>query len=334
MFRIIKLPAVDQLIRTTVAHPTGQNAVIGMKFLSIGEKTESRYTYQQSYLLEYYLWGDTTYTYAPLAYDLQSDKQEIADDIITHDHYVIYSTRDTRPNHAPVNLRISDTNNVLSNLSDINYQWRFMLHDYENVYGKTRLIKLDDRTFVLAYTIYNTKDDGYYLCVHRIDLPNFLAGNNSIVSHEIKLNKECSDLTDMIFNSIVNTMVILLNGEGESAFYHLNPYTNITDNTTRLYYSDGNFYSIDTAGGDYSSSEVLYIAMGDDLIFLQNISNGINIGQSCLDIKKIKYILREPPVIENVKDPLVFYSDDQDPDTSNPLDTIFYGTRTCNIVNE
>lgn len=332
-FRIIKLPEVNQLNRTTVAHPTGQNAVIGMKFLSIGERTPPNHKYPYSCLLEYYLWGNTTYTYAPLAYNPQTNEKEIADDVITVGEYVVFATRDTRTGHAPVNLRISDTNCVLALASHINEQWQFLLPDYENVYGEIRLLPLGDIPFfIMAYTVFNSSNSQYYLCVHLIYLTGLLNGNNYIVSHEIELEKKCSDLVDLIYEPMVQAIVVLLNGEGVSALYHISPSSNATDMIVKLDYTDGNFYSIDTAGSDSYSNEVLYMAMGDNVIFLQNISNGINITQSCLEIKGILYTLREPPIINHIKAPLTFFSDDQVYDYIIDDAFDFYGTRICNEV--
>lgn len=328
--RIITLPEVDQLNRTAVAHPSGNNAVVGMKFFSIGEKTDARYSMPQSYILEYYLWGNSTYLYAPLASNPTLNEQEIADDVITINDYVVFATRDTRKKHKLVNLRISDTNNVLSSNTDIDVQWQFLLPSYEELYGKLRLLPLDDGLFVLAYTVFNTNDGEYYLCVHLIESSNLPTGIIVITSHEIKINKECSDLTDMIFEPRVQTMVVLLNGEGKSAFYHFDPYAITNTSVFILDYDDGNFYSIDTDGGDYSLNEVLYIAMGDRTIFLQNIFNGPGVEMSCLDLTEIKSFLKEPPIIKILKDPLPRYSDDQGYDERYSDAPLFYGTRTCN----
>lgn len=331
--RIITLPAVDQLNRTAVAHPSGNNAVAGMKFFSIGEKENDPYSIPQSYILEYYLWGNSTYLYAPLASNPTLNEQEIADDVITLGNYVIYATRDTREKHELVNLRISDTNNVLSTNTFIDYQRQFLLPPHENPYGKLRLLPLDEGMFVLAYTIFNDKDGEYYLCVHLIKHSNLPLGVFVIASHEIKINKECSDLTDMIFEPRVQTMVVLLNGEGKSAFYHFDPYATTNTSVFILDYNDGNFYSIDTAGGDYSPNEVLYIAMGDRTILLQNIINGPALDMSCLEVDRVESILKENPIIKLFEDPLPRYTDDQVYDERYSDAPLFYGTRTCNMIN-
>ena len=326
--RVIRLPEVNQLNRVAVAHPLGSTAIVGMKSFAIGEKTEFSKTMPHSYILEYYMIGSATYQYAPLAYDPVFNKQEIADDVITLGNYVIYATRDTRPNHAPINLRISDTNNVLSSNTDIDVQWQFLLPSYEDLYGKLRLLPLDEGMFVLAYTVFNTNDGEYYLCVHLIKLPNLLAGINGITSHEIQLNSDCYDLTDLIFKPDADVMVALLNGNGKSSFYHLNPYSTTTDITSKLNHSTGNFYSIDTIE-NYSSSEIMYMAMGDSTIFLQNIFNGPSIDKSCLEIKKIKSFLKEPPEIKKNDDPLHRYSADREYIELTPSASVFWGTRPC-----
>lgn len=327
-FRVAKLDVVDQLNRVAVSYPTGQNAVIGMKSYTIGEKAYSGKAIPQNYILEYYMVGPVLYRYAPLAYSPSLNEQEIADDVITIDNYVIFATRDTRPNHAPINLRISDTNNVLSSNTDIDVQWQFLLPSYEDLYGKLRLLPLDEGMFVLAYTVFNTNDGEYYLCVHLIKLPSLLAGINGITSHEIQLNSDCYDLTDLIFKPDADVMVALLNGNGKSSFYHLNPYSTTTDITSKLNHSTGNFYSIDTIE-NYSSNEIMYMAMGDSTIFLQNIFNGPSIDMSCLEIKKIKSLLKEPPEIKKNDDPLHRYSADREYIELTPSASVFWGTRPC-----
>ena len=333
-FLIAKLPVLSQLNRIAEAHPSGSNAEMGMKFFSVGEKIESSYSTPRSYLLEFYYMGTNAYLYAPLAYNPQSNEFETADDVITISQHVVFATRDTRSGYAPVNLRISDTNNVLSYSSTIGYQWRFMLPNYEIPLSDLRLLNLDDKEFVMAYTMLNTNNNNYYLCVHRINLPAFLANNNSIISHEIKISRTCSNLIDMIYKPNAQTMVVLLDGEDGSMLFHLDPYSSTNDIAVDLKYSSGHFYSIDTLGANGYLDDTLYIAMGGNVIFTQNISNGINIEASCLDMGKVKMLLREPPIIKKEKDPLDFFSDNQAHYTSTPLDVIFYGTRTCNIANE
>ena len=80
-----------------------------------------------------------------MSYNPATGEQEIADDVITLDNHVIFTTRDNRNLHPPVNLRISDTNLTTS---DINVQWQFLLPQYETVYGEIRLQPLPYRQFV------------------------------------------------------------------------------------------------------------------------------------------------------------------------------------------
>lgn len=333
-FLIAKLPVLSQLNRIAEAHPSGPNAEVGMKFFAVGEKTEPSYSTPRSYLLEFYYSGTNAYLYAPLAYNTQSNEFETADDVITIGQHVVFATRDTRSGHAPVNLRISDTNNVLSYSSTIGYQWRFMLPNYEIPLSELRLLNLDDKEFVLAYTILNTNNDKCYLCVHRIDLPAFLANNNSIISHEINISRTCSNLIDVIYKPNAQTLVVLLDGEEGSKLFHLDPYSSTNDIATELEYSIGHFYSIDTLGASGYSNDTLYIAMGGNVIFTQSISNGINIEASCLNMEIVKMLLRDTPVIKKVKDLLDFFSDNRNVNSIQPIDDIFYGTRTCNKIIE
>jgi hypothetical protein len=77
----------------------------------------------------------------------------------------------------------------------------------------------------------------------------------------------------------------------------------------------------------------MYMAMGDSVIMLQNISNGINIVQSCLEKTKQKSILREPLPVHKNYDPINRYTDYRLFDDFYPAAPIFFGTRTCKIIN-
>ena len=138
----------------------------------------------------------------------------------------------------------------------------------------------------------------------------------------------------MIYKPNAQTMVVLLDGEDGSMLFHLDPYSSTNDIAVDLKYPSGHFYSIDTLGANGYLDDTLYIAMGGNVIFTQNISNGINIEASCLDMGKVKMLLREPPIIKKVKDPLDFYSDNRNDNSIQPIDEIYYGTRTCNKIIE
>ena len=310
-FHIIKLPRVDLLKRIVYFEvPNPQYNVEG-KILSIGERAVSS-GYSRSYLMEFFAYYSSNeypyqkYRCAPLAYDSITHDQEIADDVINLDHFVVFSTRDTRLGHTPVNLRISDTTNVLAN-SDINNQWQFFLPANRKLVSETRLLVLDDDEFVLMYITYDINLEKCYLEVHKIILPDFLSGNNTIVSHEINVNKDCSNLIEVVFEPDVNTMVILLNGSGRSEIYHMDPFVTTNTPVSMLNYPGVQLSSLKIVERYYSYNADCYMAIGGNELFAQDISSGFNVDFSCLDSSIQKIPLREPPLIGLYKDPLNYY---------------------------
>ena len=331
-FRVFKLPAVDLLKRTAYIRVPNAEDEFMTKAFSVGKRVVTGSSSSQSYILEYYVDGSgmfAPYQYAPLEFN-STERKETADDVITIDHYVIFATSDTRKEHAPVNLRISDTTNVLSN-GDIDYQWQFLLPSNENVYGELRLLFLDDHEFILAYTIYDSKRNKYYLCFHKIILADFLAGFNSIVSHEIQLEKDCSNLVDIVFEPDVSTVIALLNGSNRSETYHIDAYLTTSSYVTKLYYPNGLLWSIDTVGTHSQYTSDMYMAIEDNNIFFQDISNGVDIDSSCLEMIKKVYTLKEPPLINYYKDPLERYSGSKQLSILNIQYYLFGGMRTCGI---
>ncbi len=330
-FQVFTLPAVDRLKRIATIWKLSNSAPSTPKAFSIGEKRALTDGPADTYFLEFHAAGSAEfhpYYYAPMPIDPVTHDKEIADDVITLDHYVILATRDTRTSHAPVNLRISDTTNVLLN-TDIDYQWQFQLPSYELLLSELRMYPVDNKYFLLAYTKFNFQNNGFYLCIHRISLPDFLANNNAIVSYEIKINEDCLDLEDIVFKPSVKTMVVLLNGNGESDIYHLNPFTNINSYATKLHYPDGNLYSLDTIGDYYQTMPDCYIAMGGKVVLCQTMSNGGEIEESCLGKTRLQLELRTPPIITIRRDPLTHYSDIKDHEYMQPNIGAFDGWRTC-----
>ena len=325
-----KLPAVDQLNRMAVCYSL-TSTPIKTKAFAIGSKSVPSTIHSQSYIMEFYAEGvgpAAPYSYAPLAFDTLSGEKEIADDVITLPDNVIFATRDTRGGQTLPVLRISDTTNVLANYY-IDLQWRFVLPSYEILSSKLRLIALDNEHFVLAYVIFNSKKNQYFLNTHRIYLPDFLSGNNSIVTHEVKITKECSELTDIIYEPDVKTMVILLNGVGKSELYHDDPFSNTNTYMYKLDYPNGNFYSIDTIGYYFGGNEDKYVAIGGNEIFCQEISSGFVIDNSCLSISTRESLLKESPTIKVIEDPINRYSDTRIYVPYNNNSVLFEGLKIC-----
>lgn len=303
--QLFTLSAVDRLDRIATIRASAAVPPFQIKAYAIGSKLFSKADYQ-NFILEFYAIGVGAlfpYYYAPLAYDPITSEQEIADDVITSDHYVVFATRDTRRGHAPINLRISDTTSALCN-NEIDFQWQYMLPSNERLISKVRLLPLEKDFFIMAYTILNINNGISYLCYHRIKLIDLLAGNNTIVSHEVQINSDCGDLIDLIYEPDVNTMVLLLNGNNQSKLYHADPNSVINDDVYKLDYPNGNLYSIDTLGTYLNQNADMYVAMGGKKVFCQDISNGYVINLSCLEISKVKSWLRIPPSFEIFHDPI------------------------------
>lgn len=70
----------------------------------------------------------------------------------------------------------------------------------------------------------------------------------------------------------------------------------------------------------------MYFSVGDSLFFGQDISNGIVIDTSCLDISLVKAKLQDSPTIESIKDPLDGYSDTKQTLPYNKEAVLFNGT--------
>ena len=325
-----KIPDVDRLTRITTIDTRTSDDRAQTKAFAIGEKSNSKVP-PQSYILEFYAYGIGElypYMYAPLAFDPATSEQETADDVIDIDNYVIFATRDTRQEHAPVNLRISDTTSVLTN-TDIDYQWRFVLPDNYGVVSELRLIRLQADDFILAYVIFDSQTNKYHLYTHRIILPDLLAGNNTVETHQMVVRGACTKLMDIVYEFNVNTLVMLLNGGGTSKIYHTDPYVSGSSSTIVLDYNRGELYDIDTMGCYSTDTTDMYIAIGGTDFFSQDISNGVNIIHSCLNKTDEKMLPENSPKIIKKEDPILRYSGVKSYSPyEKPADYI-YGTATC-----
>ncbi len=78
----------------------------------------------------------------------------------------------------------------------------------------------------------------------------------------------------IIYDPDVNTMVLLLNGDLNSEFYHADPYLITSYNTIKLDYTYGRLHSIDTIGGlPLHNNNDIYVAMGDSVFFSQDLND-------------------------------------------------------------
>ena len=171
----------------------------------------------------------------------------------------------------------------------------------------------------------------YYLCYHRVCMNELLAGINTVVSHEIPIEKGV-DLTDVIYEPDVKVMVMLMNDEKHSELYHVDPFSNTTDYMYRIDYANGNLSTIDTIGDGFLSPNAdCYIAMGGGDFFYQDISGGYVISQSCMPIDQRWAILKTPPVIVPFLDRVNRYTDNKIINSISRDVRDTNATRTCMI---
>lgn len=250
----------------------------------------------------------------------------MADDVITFDENVIFATRDTWSGHSPMNLRITDTVSALFN-GLINNQWQLPLGPKESLVGKIKLVHLKSDYFAVIFVVYDGQ--GFYLCYHCVNFIDFMSGINTIVSHQVPVDKGI-ELTDVIYEPHANVMVILTNGETHSEIYHVNPFVTTNDYAYMLEYENGNLYSIDTVGDGYFSSNAdAYVAVGAGEYFHQDISGGYTIERSCLPISRKKSKLRRTPIIGNLYFDLLPDIDTKQYQLILGTATQSYGVQTC-----
>lgn len=68
-------------------------------------------------------------------------------------------------------------------------------------------------------------------------------------------------------------MVLLLNGDLNSEFYHADPYLITSYNTIKLDYPYVKLHSIDTIGEYPVQNNDIYVAMGDSVFFSQDLND-------------------------------------------------------------
>lgn len=329
------LPFVDRLQRAATAQLSIPGGVTHMRAFAIGEKKISGTNDKLSCLLDFYADGigvTDPYYYAQLPYNLSNHTGEFADDVITFKQNVVFATRDTRVGNNPINLRISDTSLGLSS-SIIKIQQQLHTPPSEVLSSKIRLVHIGGHYFVVVYSFYDLMEDQYYLCYHKINIKDFYEGYNTIVSHEIPIEKEFCELTDVIYEPDRNTMVILMNGAGRCELYHVDPNLgNVNGFAYKIEYDSGNLYSLDTVMDPlYSPSERGYVAVGDNDIFYQDISSGYTIINSCKSIIKKRVYLRDVPVIIKNPDPIVPIPDMKQPGFWNKPVRMGDGTQSCMV---
>ncbi len=326
-----RMSAVNRLTRCAFIEGRDVNQHPMVKAYAIGEIDVTGASPQRC-IMEFYSYGDNVidpYYYAPLAYNPEKGEYEKADDVIFIDNYVIFATRDSREKgHVPVNLRVTDTTGALTN-GDIDCQRQFLIPDYYKLYSELRLVRLSgDDDFVLSYVAYDEHEKKYLLCIHKVYLVDVLNTYNTGSYCEIEIKKECNNLIDVIYEPDVSTLVYLLNGSGKSFLYHVDPYST-TSPATSLIYPDGELCSIDTMGFYLSYNANAYVAIGDSSFFFQDISNGVMIQRSCLQIGEHEIIFKTPPEFNKLYDPLIFGSGSKVYQHHFSESEYFFGRESC-----
>lgn len=331
LIQIFRLSAVDCLQRFAArVTPLGDNWG-NTKMLAVAEKARASNFPNQSFLVELYTDNPPygPYFYAPLYYDHEVGEQEVADDVIIVDKYAVFATRDSRHNHAYVNLRIADTHHVLLG-TDIDNQWQFHLLPHENVKGQIRLCYLEKDFFVMAYIVYDRARESHYLRVNKIVLSDFLSGNNTIETHERPLERGNYTLVDIIYDPVVQTMVILLNVDNRSELYQFNPFFSVGSLAFKLDYPHGNLYSLDTIRENAFTSPIsMYVAAGGDRFFCQDISYGFAPTSSCLYFRLVDFPEINRPGIIRIYDPIECFTDNKAYVPYEKKAKYFEGLKSC-----
>lgn len=68
--------------------------------------------------------------------------------------------------------------------------------------------------------------------------------------------------------------------------------------------------------------------------FSQDISNGINIGYSCLNLIKVDMVLQPQPTIDKKNDPIAPYTNNIEFDSHEDIGVYFFGQASCVILKD
>ena len=241
----------------------------------------------------------TSYNYATV------DTSEYLDDLELVEDYVVFATRKVNSNNILVNLRVMDIWDGLASQS-IDARWNLLLPSNELVYENVYVEYLGDRFFEVCYIKYSY-NDGYVLCLHRINMDDMLAGvNSSTISQEIAINKG-EFIQDLVYDRVEGVLVIMLDKEdNHSVFLHTVPEMTMSYPVIRLESDEGDrYFSIDTMASYSNNPGRMYQAWGGTKCFVQGFSTDGVVSDSCIPFDEIKAICVSPVIIEGINDPLI-----------------------------
>lgn len=265
------------------------------------------------------------------------NSNEFFDDLKLIDDYVIYTTRDFRSDKNPVNLRMSQIENVLTG-NQIDFQWQILFDSTESVYGKVFITRLDESIgpeFEVSYIKYNNKNDNYLLCMHKFNLADLLNGIfSTIVSQEIVISKG-KEIVDIKYDNTHQVLLLLLNkNENQSFFIHASPYKKSNYAATQLKAPEGDvYYSIDTLMNLWTSPGRYYVAWGGNKTFTQQFLTGGTIQQTCLTPSEV-FVNRKKTTISIARDVLTRHNGTRDVTTGEEYWMFDYENRDCYLSNE
>ena len=280
------------------------DSITESRLFAIGETHNTWGSVDKNHLLELHIFGhgiseSTPYPYATF------NTQETADDITSTSNWLAVSTRDTRADHAPINLRVSNLTQVLGN-TEIDYQWQFFLSKDEKIVGKALLEHLQDDELEMCYIKYNAIENRYLLCLHRIRIPDLAIGNGVLGTQEFKVNPD-EVLEDIMYISETETLVVLTNRENQySIFYHTLPFVPSPYLAIRLESAVGDkYYSLSKVDNHlWPAGFCLYQAWGGSQFFMQEVGPSGSAAASCLSLFKSDAIIKAPKKTQKNWEPL------------------------------
>lgn len=280
------------------------DSLLDLRLFTIGETHNTWGSVDKNHLLELHIFGhgiseSTPYPYATF------NAQETADDITSTSNWLAVSTRDTRADHAPINLRVSNLTQVLGN-TEIDYQWQFFLSNQERPVGKVLLARLQDDDIEMCYIKHNAIENSYLLCLHRIRIPDLAIGNGVLGTQEFKVNPN-EVLEDVMYISETETLVVLTNRENQySIFYHTLPFVPSPYLAIRLESAVGDkYYSLSKVDNHlWPAGFCLYQAWGGSQFFMQEVGPSGSAAASCLSLFKSDAIIKAPEKTQKNWEPL------------------------------
>lgn len=135
----------------------------------------------------------------------------------------------------------------------------------------------------VTLNIIRCRANTFCVCVHRINMHDFLLGTNSILSQEMEVSAR-GNIQDIIFDKYEKVLIILFDESNtRSIFIHGNPYYSSAYGAICLESTDGErYFSLDTLLSYYLTDCRRYEAWGGNRCFIQGFYSGGSIVESCL----------------------------------------------------